>query len=97
MRFAVAAMVALLAALCAAAAAAAASRPLTFAIIEPPDLSTGQAPAAFTKMRAAGVSAVRTTISWYTAAPANKPDSWDPANPDDPHYDWKPADARMKL
>ncbi len=47
-------------------------------------------------MRSAGITSVRTTISWYGTAPQAQPSSWDPSDPDDPHYDWSAADTRLR-
>jgi len=79
-----------------AADAAPRSHPLTVAIIAPPQLLTADRRLAEARLRSAGVTAVRTTISWYGTAPAKPPARWNPRNPNDRHYRWAAADATFR-
>jgi hypothetical protein len=49
----------------------------------------------FERIRRSKASMVRLTISWREAAPRSRPDSWNPADPADPHYYWDVADAEI--
>jgi hypothetical protein len=46
----------------------------------------------FGEARSSGASLVRLALNWDDVAPTQKPASWDPANPADPHYDWSYID-----
>lgn len=47
---------------------------------------------AFQRVRDAGASYVRVAFEWSEIAPATKPDSWQPEDPADSHYDWRRVD-----
>jgi hypothetical protein len=49
------------------------------------------------RVRAAGARTVKIVLPWRTIAPQNRPASFDPANPGDPHYDWDPYDEQIRL
>jgi hypothetical protein len=53
---------------------------------------------AFSRMRAAGASAVGIYVIWSSIAPpgSSKPAGFDPTNPADPHYNWADLDARVR-
>jgi hypothetical protein len=85
--------------MCACASTAAANRPLRTAIYFDPEQSGWNASAsalAAARIRGAGASAARLTVYWRQIAPATLPDSWDPTDPADPHYDWGQLDARVR-
>jgi hypothetical protein len=54
------------------------------------------APLAFQHTREAGASFVRIQLYWGGTAPVKKPDSWNPADPNDPAYDWNAADEAVR-
>jgi hypothetical protein len=45
-------------------------------------------PDVFAQVRQSGAAMVRLGAYWDVVAPAQKPASWQPENPADPHYDW---------
>ena len=51
---------------------------------------------AFQRTRDAGGSLVRIQLYWGGTAPTKKPDEWNPANPDDPAYDWVASDEAVR-
>jgi len=64
-----------------------------------PDLTSSNAPRHLARIRAAGASAVRFSMSWAAIAPrgAQRPAGFHAANPADPHYRWTGFDALLKL
>ena len=63
--------------------AAGAARPLRTGLNDNGDLNGADAPLAAKRMRASGASVVRISLGWYAVVPAQKPDSWNPADPND--------------
>lgn len=47
---------------------------------------------AFENVKATGASYVQTLVRWAWIAPDRQPAAWNPADPADPHYDWKAMD-----
>jgi hypothetical protein len=43
-----------------------------------------------------GIGVARFTVYWGEVAPRTLPDSWQPADPADPHYDWIVIDEKVK-
>ncbi len=54
------------------------------------------APLAFQRTRSAGAQMVRLQLYWGGAAPTTRPASWNPANPNDPAYDWGASDEAVR-
>ena len=52
-------------------------------------------PLAFQRVREAGARFVRVAVDWSRVAPRNQPDSWQPEDPADRHYDWERPDEDM--
>jgi hypothetical protein len=84
-------------ALAVAGPAAAAGRPLATAINDNGELTSPDAALAVQRMRAAGVTLVRTALDWSRIAPEQRPAAFDPTNPNDPAYDWSSFDAKVQL
>lgn len=59
------------------------------------NLDTG-APMAFERTRAAGAEFVRIQLYWGGTAPASKPATWQPEDPNDPNYHWGAADEDVR-
>ena len=76
----------------AGAPAAASAQPLLTGVT---NLGTN-APLAFQRTRESGASFVRIQLYWGGAAPVKKPDGWNPADPDDPAYDWTASDEAVR-
>jgi hypothetical protein len=82
----------------AACAFAAAAQPAT-ADAQP--LRTGisglneNAPLAFQRVKETGAEFVRIALVWSEVAPRNLPAGWQPADPADPHYDWRRPDENV--
>ena len=84
-----------LAVLCLAAPAAATARgPFVTSFIEQPDTLGPGAPRNFARMRAAGATAFRTTISWPAIAAAARPAA--PADWRDEAYSWEEFDEKIR-
>ncbi len=49
------------------------------------------------RIRKAGAKFTRVIIYWKFVAPSVKPNSWDPADPTDPHYDWAYYDQQILM
>jgi hypothetical protein len=49
-------------------------------------------PLSFQRTREAGANFVRFAVNWASVAPKTRPDSWQPTDPADPHYDWSYID-----
>jgi hypothetical protein len=47
-------------------------------------------------VRATGSTFVHLYLNWPSIAPAQKPGSWDPSDPADPHYNWRAFDALVR-
>lgn len=89
-------MAVLVCVVCAAASLARsgeAARPLTTAVFDP-GLIGPDAPAVLTRIRGAGATFVRITLSWRAASP-DRP--LDLTNPSDPAYRWAPYDRAIHL
>lgn len=52
-------------------------------------------PAAFSQVAATGARFVRISAPWQDVAPKTKPDSWNPSDPADPHYNWDFLDEEI--
>lgn len=52
-------------------------------------------PLAFARVQMAGAQFVHIPLFWSDVAPQARPDSWDPADPADPHYDWTQIDQAV--
>ncbi len=76
--------------------AAAAPRPLTMAMMEPPELVGADAQAVSTRLRKAGVTILFANIDWSGTAPRQEPKAWLATNPDDKNYNWSAADTLVK-
>jgi hypothetical protein len=72
-----------------------ATHPFTIGVAASGDYS-GDVSGALPLIRAAGMRRMGTWIDWPESAPEQRPASWDPRNPDDPHYNWSAADSRIK-
>ncbi len=48
-------------------------------------------------VRAVGAQFIKLGVDWGGTAPANPPPGFDPANPDDPSYDWSEVDQQLSL
>jgi hypothetical protein len=88
-----------LAALGAAAPAQAAGPLQTAVYVQPSDIPSSDSAAnlVFKRIRQAGATAVRLTVSWREVAPAERPADFHPAKADDPAYDWTFADREIEL
>lgn len=90
-----AAAAAFVVALAAVASTATAAGPLRTAVVEPSDFALSDADTIYSRIRGAGATLVRTTLSWYAIAPRDKRPA-DPTNPNDPGYDWSRSDAKVQ-
>ena len=77
--------------------AATAARPLQTAIIEPDEITGAEAPLAVQRIKGAGATFARTTLSWYGTAPYDRPVDFDAENPNDPRYNWSAFDAKLRV
>jgi hypothetical protein len=68
---------------------------LRTAVVEPSDLSIEGYNLVYERIHGAGATAVRMDLSWFSIAPKDPPEGFDPANPSDPAYDWSGLDARV--
>lgn len=76
-----------------AGTAHAGNRPLTTGVTVPDFSLTTQN--AYKRIRGTGAKLTRVTINWNQVAPAEKPTSWDPVDPGDPHYHWEHYDGQI--
>lgn len=53
-------------------------------------------PLAFQHVRDTGAQFVQMPVSWNDVAPSEKPASWQPKDPEDPHYNWAQTDTAVK-
>lgn len=53
-------------------------------------------PAAFEHVAATGSTMTLSPVRWAVVAPKQRPASWDPENPADPHYEWEFIDEWVK-
>lgn len=51
----------------------------------------------FERIRATGATLTRVIVYWSMVAPEAEPDNWDPADPDDPNYDWGTFDSQIRM
>ncbi|MCB0862222.1 MAG: hypothetical protein KDB66_03295 [Solirubrobacterales bacterium] len=51
----------------------------------------------FDRIRSAGAGMVRVLIYWRQVAPTKEPDSWNPADPADSHYNWSYFDQQVQM
>lgn len=51
----------------------------------------------FDRIREAGGSFTRVIINWAAVAPKNEPALWNPADPEDPGYDWSAYDSVIRM
>ena len=75
-------------------------RGLQTAVIEPSEVGLGGTPArlALQRIRRAGATAIRTGLPWYGTAPSHvRPFGFNAENPNDPAYDWRHFDAKLRL
>src|SRR5215203_4170442 len=77
------------------ASTASAAGPLRTAVVEPSDFSLSDSDTVYSRIRGAGATLVRTTMSWYSIAPKGEAPS-NPTDPDDPGYDWSRTDAKVE-
>jgi hypothetical protein len=77
----------------AAGGASSASHPLVIGIKGVTQLLGPDRSLALSRIRATGMQTLSVPLSWPTVAPVRQPSSWDPADPNDPNYDWSAADA----
>jgi hypothetical protein len=59
------------------------------------DLPPGEAAIALRRMRAAGVTTLRTSLGWASVTPSQRPPGFDATNPFDPAYNWAYYDAKF--
>jgi hypothetical protein len=78
------------------ASGAGASHPLETAIHDPLAFTGAEAGLAFSRVRAAGATAVRIQLIWRLVAPESRPRAFRPADPDDPAYRWSNVDAQIE-
>jgi hypothetical protein len=76
----------------AATPAPAAAQPLVTGIT---NLDTDN-PLAFERTRSAGAQMVRIQLYWGGTAPTTRPATWNPANPNDPNYEWGASDMAVR-
>jgi hypothetical protein len=82
----------------AAAGAASAGRPLVtsiYPVLRGADAAAQKA--VFARVEGAGATMVRLNLDWAQVAPAQRPSSFDPANPADPAYRWGDLDEQVTL
>ena len=79
-----------------AAGASIASHPFTTGLAPSAEIYAGDQAVVFDRMHAAGMSSIDAAVDWVSIAPAKEPDSWRPADPNDPHYDWSSSDVRLR-
>src|SRR5471032_2144823 len=73
------------------------SGPLRTAMTEPPEASGPESALALDRVRAAGATLIRTSLSWFGTAPATPARGFRPADPNDRQYDWSAFDKRVRL
>jgi hypothetical protein len=78
---------------------AGAAHPLLTAIAEHREFSGSDANAnlALRRIKAAGATAFRVDLNWYQVVPQKRPQTFNPADPDDPAYDWSKFDRKLAL
>jgi len=64
---------------------------------EPPEASGPESALALDRVRAAGATLIRTSLSWFGTAPATPARGFRPADPNDRQYDWSAFDKRVRL
>jgi hypothetical protein len=72
------------------------ARPLVTGLSDPEAAALGQK-VIFKRARTAGASFMRVTAYWHVIAPQVEPETWDPADPDDPNYNWASIDREVRL
>jgi hypothetical protein len=83
---------------CSVASPAGAARPLRTAVFDPLHFLDHRAQqAAFDRSRAAGATMVRLFLTWKSVAPNPIPHGLDPADPNNPHYNWEWFDRQVRL
>ncbi len=50
----------------------------------------------FDRVKAAGAGVVKITVPWKDIAPNAPPVTFNPADPNDPNYDWEPLDTQVR-
>ncbi len=74
-----------------------AAPPFRTAIIPEDVVSPSNYQLEYSRIKAAGASAVRLVFSWAQIAPATRPSGFNPVNPADPAYDWETVDHDIIL
>lgn len=72
---------------------AGAARPFTTGVTVPDTSPVPQL--GYDRIASAGGEMTRVIIYWSTVAPLEEPTSWNPANPDDPNYNWDAYDDQI--
>jgi hypothetical protein len=81
----------------ATASARAAPRPLVTGVMDPFTFPQPRDRSlAFDRVKAAGATVVRITVSWKQVAPAAPPRNFDPGNPAERHYNWSSVDSEIR-
>lgn len=73
-------------------AAAQAARPITLGLA----LSERLTPVMLPRVQATGATTVSLVADWSMIAPATRPEAFDPADPDDPAYQWGSLDGEIE-
>jgi hypothetical protein len=55
-----------------------------------------KSPTAFAEVKATGSHYLRITVPWQDVAPSEEPNSWQPQDPGDSHYNWAFLDQEVK-
>jgi hypothetical protein len=74
------------------------AHPLQTALDDPETFAGPEADLALARTRGAGATAVKLVLFWNSVAPggAQPPQGFDPANPNDPAYNWSSFDAELR-
>lgn len=75
---------------------AAARAPLRTAVFEPTPSNGADGALELNRIRDAGASFVRISVSWASIAPSTRPSSFTASDPADPAYDWSALDAKVQ-
>ena len=70
---------------------------LDTAVFPASEVDGPEAPLAFSRIRAAGATAVRLALMWARVAPPIRPLGFQPENPADPAYRWESFDEQVRL
>ncbi len=74
-----------------------AAGPLQTAVAEHSEFEEPDTELALRRIRAAGATAFRLDLAWYSVAPVQRPDVFRPEDPADPAYRWSAFDEKLRM